>query len=43
MTAAASIAQGHLAMLKDRKAVAVKVGWCGVTYYYGLGFVIATR
>ena len=30
-------------MLKDRQAVAVKVGWCGVTYYYGLGFVIATR
>jgi predicted unusual protein kinase regulating ubiquinone biosynthesis (AarF/ABC1/UbiB family) len=26
MTAAASIAQGHLAMLKDRQAVAVKVG-----------------
>jgi hypothetical protein len=26
-------------MLKDRQAVAVKVGWCGVTYYYGPGFV----
>jgi len=31
MTAAASIAQGHLAMLKDRQAAAVKVGWCGVS------------